>query len=57
MEFKAIHDECEVIIIAIEIGNPKDCKEITIVYYDCSTGVIGFENGDETIFNNFVIIG
>lgn len=53
---RALHNGTdEVLILGISIGNPKDCREITIVYSNISTRIIGHDTGDEEVFDNFVI--
>lgn len=53
---QALHNGTDnVLILDIKVGNIKDCREVLIIYSDCSTGIIGYDSGNDEIFDNFEI--
>lgn len=56
MLITAMHGEDKVLILDIKVANPKDCKEILVIYSNYETGVIGYEKGDEEVLDAFVVI-
>lgn len=56
MMIKAMHGDDIVLILGIYMGSPKDCEELCIIYSNYATGVIGYETGDDTVLDNFVVI-